>query len=399
MTALPEFPVAVSPEVAPPAVVPPAVVPPAVALPAVVPPAVALPAVALPAVALPAVALPGVTALTREWQLPFPLDARLTLSVHRRGGGDPAYAVDAGGAVWRTSLTPEGPATLRVLSRPANVPASASASVPARPTASVPARPTGSVPARSPAGASGDTLVTAQGWGPGAAWLLDHLPAQLGCHDDKSGFTACDSVVRELMRRHEDLRVGRSERVFEALVPAVLEQKVVSREAHRAWRFLLVKFGEPAPGPAPAGMRVCPSPRVWARIPSWDWHRAGVEGVRSRTIITAAEVAGRLEEILDMSPADADRRLRSVPGIGPWTSAEIRQRAAGDPDAVSVGDYNLPKAVGWTLAGRITDDAGMLELLAPYAGHRYRVTRLIELGGARPPRHGPRMSVRDYRAF
>jgi hypothetical protein len=27
------------------------------------------------------------------------------------------------------------------------------------------------------------------------------------------------------------------------------------------------------------------------------------------------------------------------------------------------------------------------------------VTRLIELGGARPPRHGPRMSVRDYRGF
>jgi len=242
-------------------------------------------------------------------------------------------------------------------------------------------------------------MVTAQAWGPGAAWLLDHLPAQLGCQDDRSGFTARDPVVRELMRRHEDLRVGRSERVFEALAAAVLEQKVVSREAHRAWRFLLVKFGERAPGPAPAGMRVCPSPRVWARIPSWDWHRAGVEGVRSRTIVTAAEVAGRLEEILDMSAADADRRLRSVPGIGPWTSAEIRQRAVGDPDAVSVGDYNLPKAVGWTLAGRITDDAGMLELLAPYVGHRYRVTRLIELGGASPPRHGPRMSVRDYRAF
>jgi hypothetical protein len=331
----------------------------------------------IPAVIPPAVPRPALTrpALTREWQLPFPLDARLSLSVHRRGGGDPAYAVDAAGAVWRTSLTPDGPATLRVRSRPT--------------------RASGG----TLGGASGGTLVTAQAWGPGAAWLLDHLPAQLGCQDDRSGFTACDPVVRELMRRHEDLRVGRSERVFEALAPAVLEQKVVSREAHRAWRFLLIKFGEPAPGPAPAGMRVCPSPRVWARIPSWDWHRAGVEGVRSRTIITAAEVAGRLEEILDMSAADADRRLRSVPGIGPWTSAEIRQRAAGDPDAVSVGDYNLPKAVGWTLAGRITDDAGMLELLAPYVGHRYRVTRLIELGGARPPRHGPRMSVRDYRAF
>jgi endonuclease III len=306
-------------------------------------------------------------ALARQWQLPFTVDVRLALSVHRRGGGDPAYAADAAGAVWRTSLTPDGPGSLRVLSRQAELP--------------------------------GSTLVTGQAWGPGAGWLLDHVPAQLGGHDDQSGFTARDPVVGELIRRHPDLRVGRSDRVFEALVPAVLEQKVVSREAHRAWRFLLVKFGEPAPGPAPAGMRVIPSPRVWARIPSWDWHRAGVEGVRSRTIITAAEVAARLEEIGGLGATDADRRLRSLPGIGPWTSAEIRQRAVGDPDAVSVGDYNLPKAVGWTLAGRITDDAGMLELLAPYAGHRYRVTRLIELGGARPPRHGPRMSVRDYRGF
>jgi hypothetical protein len=335
--------------------------------------------------------------------VPFPLDARLSLSVHRRGGGDPAYAVDPAGAVWRTCLTPDGPATLRVRSRPAPAPAGTLGLAPEVTLGGAPGVALGRAPEvtldHASAGVSGDTLVTAQAWGPGAAWLLDHLPAQLGCQDDRSGFTARDPVVRELMRRHEDLRVGRSERVFEALAAAVLEQKVVSREAHRAWRFLLVKFGEPAPGPAPAGMRVCPPPRVWARIPSWDWHRAGVEGVRSRTIITAAEVAGRLEEILDMSAADADRRLQSVPGIGPWTSAEIRQRAAGDPDAVSVGDYNLPKAVGWTLAGRITDDAGMLELLAPYAGHRYRVTRLIELGGASPPRHGPRMSVRDYRAF
>jgi 3-methyladenine DNA glycosylase/8-oxoguanine DNA glycosylase len=121
--------------------------------------------------------------------------------------------------------------------------------------------------------------------------------------------------------------------------------------------------------------------------------------VRARTIMNAAAVAARLEEALDLDAADADRRLRSLPGIGVWTSAEIRQRAIGDPDAVSVGDYHLPSVVGWTLARLTTDDAGMLELLAPYAGHRYRVTRLIELGGSAPPRRGPRMSVRDYRAF
>jgi 3-methyladenine DNA glycosylase/8-oxoguanine DNA glycosylase len=195
------------------------------------------------------------------------------------------------------------------------------------------------------------------------------------------------------------MRVGRSGRVFEALVPAVLEQKVVGREAHRAWRYLLLKFGEVAPGPAPDGMRVFPPPETWARIPSWEWHKAGVEGVRVRTIVTAAAVAARLEQILALDPAEADRRLISIPGIGPWTSAEIRQRAMGDPDAVSVGDYHLPRVVGWTLAQRIADDEGMLNLLAPYAGHRHRVTRLIELGGNHPPRRGPRMPVRDYRAF
>src|SRR5262249_12413209 len=149
----------------------------------------------------------------------------------------------------------------------------------------------------------------------------------------------------------------------------VLEQKVVGREAHRAWRILLGGFGSPAPGPAPAGLRVFPPPATGARIPSWAWHPAGVEGVRARTIIRAARVAAASEGVGDLDPAEAERRLRSLPGIGPWTSAEIRQRAAGDPDAVSVGDYHLPKAVGWTLAGRVTDDAGMLELLAPYAGH------------------------------
>jgi hypothetical protein len=299
--------------------------------------------------------------LAREWPLPFALDVPLTLSVHRRGPRDPAYVTGPAGAIWRTSLTPDGPGTLRVTTRRASV--------------------------------------AGQAWGPGAGWLLGSLPGWLGFHDDRAGFSACHPVIGELALRYEGFRVGRSARVFEALVPAVLEQKVVSSEAHRAWRFLLTRYGEPAPGPAPAGMRVPPPARTWAGIPSWDWHRAGVEGVRARTIINAAAVASRLEEAVALDRAEADRRLRSLPGIGVWTSAEIRQRAMGDADAVSVGDYHLPNAVGWTLARRKTDDAGMLELLAPYAGHRYRVTRLIELGGTRPERHGPRMSIRDYRSF
>lgn len=312
-----------------------------------------------------AAAATGDAGLARDWRAPFPLNVTVILAVHRRGTGDPAFRMDAAGAVWRTSLTPDGPGTLRVTGRPDGA----------------------------------GCLVRAQAWGPGAGWLLAALPAMLGAADDPAGFRPGHPVLHELWRRYPGLRVGRTGLVFEALVPAVLEQKVVASEAWRAWRLLLRWHGSPAPGPAPAGMRVCPPAATWARIPSWDWHRAGAEAVRARTIIGAARVAARLEEITGLPHAEGDRRLQSLPGIGPWTSAEIRQRACGDPDAVSVGDYHLPGAVGWALAGRKVDDAGMLELLAPYAGHRYRATRLVELSGLRPPRRGPRMAPRDYSAL
>ena len=159
-------------------------------------------------------------------------------------------------------------------------------------------------------------------------------------------------MIRDAARRNPGLRIGRSGRLMEALVPAILEQKVVILEAHRAWRILLAKYGTPPPGPAPRGMRVFPPPGTWRRIPSWDWHRAGVEGVRAETIIRAATVADSLERLLTLTHEEADRKLRTIPGIGVWTSAEARQRAAGDPDAVSVGDYHLKNVVGWALAGK-----------------------------------------------
>ena len=311
-------------------------------------------------------------ARVREWQAPFLVDVRLTLSVQGRGRSDPTFRIDEAGAVWRTSLTPDGPATIRV-------------------TAPFPA-------ASAPAG----PLVLAQAWGPGADWLLDALPGALGLHDDISGFDPSGHpVLRQVARRHPGLRLGRSGRLMEALVPAVLEQKVLTIEAHRAWRILLAKFGGQPPGPAPRGMRVFPDPKTWRRIPSWDWHRAGVEGVRAQTIIRACTVADSLERLLAKTHEEADRLLRTIPGIGPWTSAETRQRAAGDPDAVSVGDAHLPDMVGWALAGRsATNDEEMLELLGPYAGHRHRVTRLVKLSGlGGPPRRASKLPVRDYRRF
>ena len=302
----------------------------------------------------------------RRWRPGRPVDLGLVLGPMRRGSGDPTHRHAVGDGIWRATRTPDGPATTAYRVLP------------------------------------GDDAVEVRAWGPGADWMLEAAPDLLGAADDPTGFEPRHPVVAAAWRSHSGWRVPRSRRVLDALVPAVLEQKVTGREAWRAFRTLVRQYGEPAPGPVghlPGGLWVQPSPRTWATVPSWEWHRAGVDLSRSRTVVTAAASAGRLEALVDLPPAEAATRLRSLPGVGVWTAAEVGQRALGDPDAVSVGDFHLSSLVGLALVGEKVDDDAMLELLEPYRGHRYRAVRMIELSGVRPERHGPRYEGRDYRAM
>ncbi len=192
------------------------------------------------------------------------------------------------------------------------------------------------------------------------------------------------------------MRLGRTGQVLEALIPAVIEQRVPGADAFRSWRVLVSKYGTPAPGPAPDGMRVPPSAEAWRHIPSWEFHRANVDPGRAQTVVGCARRATSLERLVSLPPAQAREALTSLPGVGVWTAAETAQRAFGDPDAVSVGDYHVPKMIGWTLLGRPVDDAVMLELLEPMRPHRHRVVRLLEASGlAYEPRRGPRLPVQQ----
>ena len=144
-------------------------------------------------------------------------------------------------------------------------------------------------------------------------------------------------------------------------------------------------------------MLVAPAPSAWRRVPSWEWHRAGVGAQRSDTVMRIVAVGESLERAADDAIPDALRKLRGIPGIGIWTAHETVQRSHGDPDAVSIGDFHVSKRVGWALTGERVDDDGMMELLEPWRGHRQRVVRLIEAAGISYERHGPRMTIVDNR--
>ena len=291
---------------------------------------------------------------TRTVSLPFALDLRRSLRPLRLGKHDPTILL-AATTMLRATRTAAGPATVRVEHR--------------------------------------RDRVALEAWGDGAELVLEQAPAWLGLLDDRAGFEPTDPLVRDLHRHGDGLRLPRTERVVEALVPAILSQKVTGFEAKRAYRQLVERWGEPAPGPG--GLLLLPRADVIAELPYYDLHVIGVEKRRADTLKRAAAHGTRLEAAGERGTGALRDRLQAIPGIGPWTIAEVTRLAHGDADAVSVGDFHLKNLVSWALAGepRGTDDR-MLELLEPFAGHRGRVCLLIETSGISAPRYGPKPPIR-----
>jgi len=285
---------------------------------------------------------------------------RLTLGPLAQGRTDPTFQRDASGA-WLTMATPAGDATMHLRTRASTVEGTA--------------------------------------WGPGAEHAIAQVPALCGAEDDDTGFDpSLHPVIADLHHRQPGLRLTRARRILPFLVPTVLGQKVTGIEQKSAWRRLVTRYGTPAPGPAPLGMRVAPTAAVWRRVPSWEWHRAGVGPQRSDTVMRVVASGDALERAAAVDAGDAIRRLRTIVGVGVWTAHEVVQRSHGDGDSVSIGDFHVSKRVGWALTGERVDDDGMLELLEPWRGHRQRVVRLIEAAGIGYERHGARMTIVDNRS-
>ncbi len=298
-----------------------------------------------------------------DWAAPYPVDLAAVLGSFTRGATDPATRIGRDGGVWRAARTPEGVGSLRLTATRGRV--------------------------------------RAEAWGPGAGWLVSSVPDLLGFDDDPHGFPVEDlppSLTTTGRRLVERWRTPRSRLVLEALVVAVLEQKVTGVQSRRAWRSLLMQVGSPVPGPVPDGMRAMPTAAQIRRVPSWQWHRWGVGPHQSATLMRVTAVAGRIDQCAALPLPEARRRLGSITGIGPWTVAEVSQRALGDADAVSVNDFHLAHHVVYAFTGAMDGtDEQMMRLLEPFAGHRYRVQRIVEQSGVSRPARGPRMTIVDHR--
>jgi 3-methyladenine DNA glycosylase/8-oxoguanine DNA glycosylase len=285
------------------------------------------------------------------------VDLRRTLFPLIRGGGDPTTRVH-GRTVWRALRTADGPATLRLSQLDRGT-------------------------------------LDAEAWGPGEGRAIEEAaPGLAGTLDDPDAFKPKDELVARIWREHGDVLLTRTD-PFPVLIAAILEQKVTGHEARGAWRQVVLATSDPAPGDF--GLRLPPDPERIASIPSWQLTRLGVVHRRAATLREVARHPRKIAALAAGTPEEARGFLMKIPGIGPWTTAEVCRLALGDPDAISVGDYHLPHIVSWAFAGepRGTDER-MLELLEPYRGQRGRVEILLEAAGITAPAFGPKMERRSF---
>ncbi len=288
---------------------------------------------------------------TRKLAIPT-LDVRRALGTGL-GPRDPTTSMERR-ALWRATRTPDGAATYRV------------------------------------AWTADEAVMTA--WGPGAEHVLARMPALLGLEDDPATFAPQHPLLAELSRRHPGLRLGRGQRLAEVLVGVILGQRVTTGEAHSAYRRLVFRFSERAPGPQ--RLWLPPAPERLRQLRAFELQGDDLDAKRAATIIRACVHYRKLDARQDAPAAEVCSFLQKLPGVGPWTANNALAVSHGWADAVPVGDFHIPHLVTFALAGEERGtDARMLELLAPFAPHRGRVIRLLMRSGMAAPRRGAKQAA------
>ena len=234
----------------------------------------------------------------------------------------------------------------------------------------------------------GQAQIEAEAHGPGARWLLEELPRHLGLDDD--GGPDFGGKLGELQRRHRGLHRGVTLDLFEMCVSQVIRQRVAWRDAVQTQGAIHRALSKPAPGPWELKLPL--DGADWCSLTTAELARFGLERKRAKTLLGLAARADSVRGFAPLPAREFAAKLESFTGVGSWTRAMVQGFGLAEHDVVPLGDYGLPSTVAWFLAGEArADDARMLQLLAPYAGQRFRVIHLLWVGGIGAPRFGPRI--------
>jgi AraC family transcriptional regulator of adaptative response / DNA-3-methyladenine glycosylase II len=151
---------------------------------------------------------------------------------------------------------------------------------------------------------------------------------------------ATDPLLGPSVRARPGLRIPGAWDPFETCVRAILGQQVSVRAATTFAGRLVEAFGAPSPAPVEGLTRMFPKPE---QLASAALEKIGLTRARAESIRCVARSAHVLRQRPESLEALVDR-LRTLPGVGPWTAHYLAMRAFGEVDAFPSGDLVLRKA-------------------------------------------------------
>ncbi len=231
-----------------------------------------------------------------------------------------------------------------------------------------------------------------------AAYGVERMRFALGVDDDLSEFHrrfARDRLIGRSLRLRPWLRVTRRPEPFEALAWAICEQLIEYERAAAIERRVVRALGRRWPGGDGGALRDVPAPATLAGTAPALLQSFDLAGSRALSLVRAArEVAAGRVDLHGSDHESGWRRLRAIPGIGPWTVEMLALQGQGRHDQLPAGDVGLLKLVGRALSGgdpyARADEATVREFFAPYG--EWAGLAWAHMGGA-PPSSRARMKT------
>ena len=203
-----------------------------------------------------------------------------------------------------------------------------------------------------------------------ATWAIERMRLALGVDQDLAEFHErfrFDPLIGPAVRADPRIRVFGRPEPFEALTWAICEQLIEFERAAEIQRRLTHRLGRSCPR---TGLRDSPdAAALAAQAPAW-LESLGLSGMRAIALVRAArEVATGRVDLLGRDHERGWRRLRSIRGIGSWTTQKLALTGQGRMDQLPAGDLAFMKLVGRLRTGhpkaRATEEE-VTEFFSPY---------------------------------